>query len=310
MKANVAMSSSQVKRERYGLAFGMCAAVIWGGYLAVTRQGIAAGLTAADLSFLRYSTAGLIMLSWLLRHNPLRLGGIGWGKGSALALLAGPPFVLVGASGFSYAPLAHSAVIQLGTLTLMGIALSVIMIGERTSKRRLAGVAIILTGLAVTAGPALLDGRSDAWKGDLLFATAGSMWALFTVLQLRWRIPPLTATAVVSVLSGLVYSLFYLSHYGLSNLMRADTSMLIQQALVLGVLSGVVALFTFSRTVEYLGAARASLFPAFAPAIAILIGIPLTNEIPTLWQMVGLVILSAGLLLAIQAPKAGSPTPP
>lgn len=77
---------------------------------------------------------------------------------------------------------------------------------------------------------------------------------------------------------GLTYSPFYLATHGLFNLMQVDTSMLIQQALVLGILSGVVALFTFSRTVEYLGAARASLFPAFAPAIAIMIGIPLTKE--------------------------------
>ncbi len=309
MKADVVAHSSQAKRERYGLAFGMFAVVIWGGYLAVTRQGISAGLTAEDLSFLRYSTAGIIMLPWLCRHQPLQLAGIGWFKGSVLALLAGPPFVLVGASGFNYAPLAHSAVIQLGTLTLMGIVLSVVITRERTSKRRLVGVAIIITGLAVTAGPALLDGSSDAWKGDLLFATAGSMWALFTVLQLRWRIAPMAATAVVSVLSGLIYSPSYLATHGLFNLMRVDTSMLIQQALVLGVLSGVVALFTFSRTVEYLGAARASLFPALAPAIAIMIGIPLTKEIPTIWQMVGLVTLSAGLLLAIQVTHAGRRTP-
>lgn len=133
--------------------------------------------------------------------------------------------------------------------------------------------------------------------------------SLFTVLQLRWKITPMTATSVVSVLSGLVYSPVYLASHCLSNPLRVDASMLIQQAFVLGVLSGVVALFTFSRTVEYLGAARASLFPAFAPAIAILIGIPLTKEIPTVWQMVGLVILSAGLLLAIQVPNATPRTP-
>lgn len=304
MKTDVVTYSSQAGRERYGLVFGMSAAVIWGGYLAVTRLGVAAGLTAADLSFLRYTTAGLIMLPWLLRHQPLSLGGIGWFKGAVLALLAGPPFVLVGASGFNYAPLAHSAVIQLGSLTLMGIMLSVIITRERTTRRRLLGVAIIITGLAVTAGPALLDGSSDAWKGDLLFATAGSMWALFTVLQLRWKTTPMTATSVVSVLSGLVYSPAYLATHGLSNLLRVDGSMLILQTIVLGVLSGVVALFTFSRAIEYLGAARASLFPAFAPAIAILIGIPLTKEIPTLWQVVGLVVLSAGLLLAIKVPKS------
>lgn len=119
MKGRLATHAHRIRRERYGLAFGLFAAVIWGGYLAVTRQGIDAGLTAADLAFLRYATAGLLLLPWFISHQPLRLAGIGWPKGILLAVLAEPPFVLVGASGFAFAPLAHAAVIQLGALPLI-----------------------------------------------------------------------------------------------------------------------------------------------------------------------------------------------
>lgn len=293
----------QAMRERYGLAYGAFAATIWGGYLAISRQGIAAGLTAADLAFLRYATAGLLLLPWFISHQPLKLAGIGWMKGGALALLAGPLFVLVGASGFNFAPLAHSAVIQLGSLTLMGILLSLLLTGERSGRRRLLGVTIIVSGLAITAGPDLLAGGSSTWKGDLLFAAAGTMWALFTVLQRRWTVSPIAATAVVSVISGLVYSSIYIATHDLSALLHVGPAILTQQVIVLGALSGVVALFAFSRAVQYLGPARASLFPAFAPAIAILIGIPLAGEVPTALQMAGLAVLSLGLILAIQSPS-------
>ncbi len=287
-------------RERRGLAFGLVAALIWGGYIAVSHQGVASGLSAADLAFLRYSVAGAVLLPWLLRHAPLTLAGLGWRRGAVLALLAGPLFVLVGASGFAFAPLAHSAVIQLGSVSLMGIVLSALMVRERQGARRIVGLGVIVTGLAVTAGPGLLSGGSQVWKGDLLFAGAGTMWAVFTVLQRRWQVSPLAATAVVSVLSGLVYSPLYFAWRGTAALISADPWVIVQQAVFLGFLSGVVALFAFARTVEYLGPGRASLFPALAPAIAMLAGIPISGEIPTAWQLLGLAVLSVGLLLAIQ----------
>ncbi|HYF88060.1 DMT family transporter [Azospirillum sp.] len=291
-------------RERRGLAYGLVAALIWGGYVAVSHHGIEAGLDPADLAFLRYSVTGIVLLPWLLRNQPASLAGLGWGRGMALALFAGPLFVLVGAAGFAFAPLAHSALIQLGTVSLMGIVLAALVVRERQSATRVAGLAVIVTGLAIAAGPGLLGGGSQVWKGDLLFASAGTMWAAFTVLQRRWQVSPLVATAAVSVLSGLIYSPLYLASRGLSTLSAADPQVLIQQGLVLGVLSGVVALFAFARAVEYIGPGRASLFPALAPAIAILAGIPISGVIPTTWQVLGLVVLSAGLLLAVRTAPA------
>lgn len=297
--ATIASNPNSGSHERRGLVYGLLAALIWGGYIAVSHHGVNAGLSAADLALLRYSIAGLVLLPWLLCNRPLSLAGLGWMRGGVLALLAGPLFVIAGASGFTYAPLAHSAVIQLGTVSLMGIVLSALVAREPQGSRRIIGLAVIVGGLVITAGPGLSSGGSNVWKGDLLFAAAGTMWALFTVLQRRWQVSPLAATAVVSVLSGLIYSPLYFGWRGYSALAAAGPWVLIQQGLFLGLLSGVIALFAFARTVEYLGPGRASLFPALAPAIAMLAGIPISGEIPTTWQLLGLLVLSAGLLLAI-----------
>ena len=42
-------------------------------------------------------------------HHRRVAAGIGWGRAIVLALLAGPPFMLVGTSGFQFAPLAPFA---------------------------------------------------------------------------------------------------------------------------------------------------------------------------------------------------------
>lgn len=285
-------------RERAGVAFGLLAALIWGGYVTITQCGISMGLTPFDLAALRYGTAGFLMLPWLLRNSPRNLAGVGWPKAIFLAVMAGPAFVLVGSTGFLYAPLAHGALFQLGSLTLLGILLSAFLVGEAIGRQRAVGMAVVMVGLAVMAGPELLSGGTSALLGDLMFICAGAMWALFTVLQRRWHIDPVAATAAVSVISAAVYVPVFLVGHGASNLLAIPGWVLGLQIVVAGLLSGVVALFAFSRAAEYLGPGRASLFPALAPAIAILLGIPISNIYPTPLQIVGLAVLSFGLIFA------------
>ena len=50
-----------------GLGFGLAAVAIWAAYLAFACAGVNAGLAPVDFVFLRFVTAGAIMLPWLLR---------------------------------------------------------------------------------------------------------------------------------------------------------------------------------------------------------------------------------------------------
>jgi drug/metabolite transporter (DMT)-like permease len=184
------------------------------------------------------------------------------------------------------------------TATLFTVLLASVVLGERPTLPRLLGLALIVLGLIVAGGPALWMGGSRAWLGDLLFASAGLFWALFTVLQRRWDVAPFAATASVSWVSALIYGpLYVLTTDG--HILRLPWLVLVEQVVAQGVLSGVVAIFAFSRAVAALGASRAALFPAVAPGVAILLGIPVTGEVPSLAQVSGLLILSAGLLLPL-----------
>jgi drug/metabolite transporter (DMT)-like permease len=285
--------------EVRGLALGFLAASIWGSYLAMARAGVSAGLHATDIAALRYGVAGLIMLPWLLRHGIMGMAGMGMMKGAALTLLVGPFFIIIGVSGYSFAPLAHGAVVQPAALTLGSIGLAFLVLGDRPTTARVVGVAIIIAGLAVIAGPGLMTGTALTPIGDLLFAAAGLMWAVFSVFSRRWGVSPVAGTAVVSVLSAAAYVPSYVLLIGADRLLAAPLPMLAAQILVQGVLSGVVAVIAFSKTVEILGAGRAAVFPALVPATAILIGIPITGEFPNSLQLAGLTLVSTGLLVAI-----------
>lgn len=290
-----------------GRLWACVAVTIWGVYLAFARANIMSGLMPADIAFVRYGVAGAIMLPWLLRHSPARAGGIGWPRAALLTLFAGPPFVLIGAAGFMHAPLAHGAVIQPAAITIGGLALGALLLGDPVTRRRLIGAAIILAGLALIAGPMAAVGGVEALRGDACFALAGLMWTAFALLSKRWAVPPIAATAAVSVLSAILLVPAYLATHGLAALLALPIGTLLLVGLIHGLLSGVVAVFAFSRAVELLGAARAAAFPALVPVIATVAGVVLVGEWPVGLQIAGLVAVSLGLLVTQIGGKAKAP---
>ena len=287
---------------RSGLAWGGAAVAIWGVYLAVARAGVAHGAAPSDLAFLRYAVAGVATLPWFARFAPAQIRRLGWARIATLAVLAGPPFVLASAGGFRLAPLSHGAVVQPGAITVAGLALGALLLGDRVTRGRLAGAGVILAGLAVVAGPGALAGGAASLGGDALFALAGAMWAAFAILSRRWAVPPLVGVAIISVLSAAVYAPLHLATAGVGGLLAQSPATLLQQAVVQGLLSGVLAVFAFGRAVELLGAARAAALPALVPVVATLAGIPIAGELPTLFQIAGLAVVTAGLLVTQTRP--------
>ncbi len=117
----------------HGVAWRPLAVTIWGVYLAFAQAGVNAGVQPVDLAFVRFATAGAIMLPWLLRRSPGTLGGVGWRRA---AVLARPVFILVGASGFLFAPLSHGAIMQPAGLTMGGLVLGALVLRDRGSHGR------------------------------------------------------------------------------------------------------------------------------------------------------------------------------
>src|ERR687898_1884619 len=73
------------------------------------------------------------------------------------------------------------------------------------------------------------------WLGDLAFIAAGTMWGTFTTLLKRWRVDAVSATAVVSGFSMVVFVPGYLIIYGLPQL---PVQALASQAVFQGLLGG------------------------------------------------------------------------
>lgn len=284
-----------------GYAFGITMAVGAATSFAMARAGALRGLAPEDMILARGAVAGLVMLPFLIKWDLPTLAGIGWRRGVLMLLTGGPLFAFLQTGGYTFAPLAHGAVIAPSTVTILSTLGAVLLLGERLTRWHVAGGMTVIAGVVLVSwngftGSAVTD---STWIGDLMFVASSLLWASFTVLMRKWRIDPMRATAVVAVLTALIVVPGYLAYRGFGRLATLPADALLAQGIAQGLIQGVVTLLAYSKAIAILGVSRAVLFPAIVPAISILIGIPVVGEWPDHLQITGLALVTIGLLVAV-----------
>lgn len=284
-----------------GILCGTGAAFSWAIGFVAARHGIANGLHPVDIALHRYVWAGIFLLPFVLRDGVKIFGGVGWGKGLALTVLGGPIMAILSYSGFLTAPLGHGAVIQPSMAMLGGLLLAKLVLGEALPASRLIGAVAIVSGLFVLAGEAAVTIGAHGILGDLSFALAGLCWAGFGLLIALWRIDPLRAVGVVSVLALIVYLPLHGLLFGFEGMIAAGFKENLLQIAVQGGLAGAGAVYLYARAVGVLGASRAAVFPALVPGFTMLAGFLLLGEVPSLAQLAGLAIVALGFRFAMKS---------
>jgi drug/metabolite transporter (DMT)-like permease len=293
-------SAPGAKNVLVGIACGIGAAIFWACGFAAARHGVAIGLSPFDIAFHRYVWAGLVFLPSVLGAGMRDLNGTGWGRGFALAVLGGPGQAVVSAAGFLVVPLGHGGVIQPSCAALGGLLLATFVLGEQLPAIRLFGAIVIVGGVAVIGHEALTTIGVSGIAGDFSFALAGLMFATFGMLLRLWRIDPRRATAVLSALT-LLYVPVHATLFGFGRMIAAGWFENSVQAIVQGVFSGPLAIYLFACSVAALGASRAAVFAALAPAATLLVGFLMLGEVPSTAQVAGLTIVLVGFRLTQRA---------
>jgi drug/metabolite transporter (DMT)-like permease len=283
-----------------GVLFGIAAAFGWAAGFVAAKHGISIGFSPGELAFHRFFWTGLLLTPLALRAGIITLGGIGWGRGLALTMLAGPPQALIAYTGFILVPLGHGTTIQPACAALSGLILATLVLGERPTLHRIIGGGVIIAGLVVFGAESLATIGTHGLGGDLLFAAAGVFWASFGTLLRLWRVPGLAAAAVVGVLSIIVFAPLYFLFVGFDNMIRMGFTENLLQALVQGILAGALPIFLFARSVILLGAGRAATFPALVPGFALVVGFLALGIVPSIPQIVGLVIVAVGFRFVVR----------
>ena len=296
-------AAAQARRNLWlGIGCGLLTSLIWGVQSVVSRQSVADGLSAADVTILRFVVASLLLLPLARRRmRPFPVGALGWRRAMILTALAGAPYALVLVGGATFAPALHASVIAPGLIPVVTMALAFIMIDERPGLKRMIGLALVLAGVGAFAWQAFGEsGASDsAWIGDLFFVANAVMWSVFGLLARRWGCDAIDVTIATCLLSLFILPVFALIMP--IRLGEAAWSAIALQAVYQGALVGVGALFLYTKTVEWLGASWATLFLPLNPVIAMLAAILLLGEYPSPVEVAGMVLVIAGMSVALRA---------
>jgi drug/metabolite transporter (DMT)-like permease len=279
-----------------GLACGTGAALCWAIGLVSALHGISLGLSPLEISLHRLVWAGFFFLPFVRKGGAADISGVGWGRSIALTLFGGVLLALLSNAGFLLVPLGHGGVIQPSCAALGGLILATIVLRERIFPARVFGALALVCGLCVIGYEALSTFGVGGIMGDFSFAMAGFCFAVFGVLLKLWRIAPIRAVAIVSVLSLVLIPIQYFLG-GFDRLIAVGFLENAKLALVQGALSGAAATYMFTRAVVLLGAERAAVFPALVPPFTLVTGYVLLGNIPSFLQIVGLVMVLIGFRL-------------
>ena len=282
-----------------GFLYGLAVALIWGAQPVVASFGYRAGLTAFDLTLLRFGASGLVMLPLVLRRGLGNACGIGWRRAIVLILLAGPLYNMVLVGGLTWAPATHSSLIYPAFTPLFTAILARTMLSGN-DRLPLLGLGLLLVGVVSIKLGAVLHPTGaehpDAWRGDLLFMGAALMWSFYTVLMRRWNTDPLAVVAMVQV-GGLLYVPAYLLVQG-TQMFQLDLSAITIQALYQGILVSVISVLMFNLAVRMLGA-KASMFTALMPIVGVSLAVVFLGEPLTSTLVAGTLCIVGGLFLAL-----------
>jgi drug/metabolite transporter (DMT)-like permease len=304
-----------------GAAWLLFAVSIWAGWLLSTRLGVGsaasvgavpggAAFTPWDIAALRYLVAGLLLAPVVLRR------GWGWRKMAArpngglwyvvLIVGAGAPYAVVVTSGLTFAPAAHGGALLPGTMPLIVAVLAWAILRERIDRAQALGFGLIFCGAMTLVGRELLDAAASGGRvsiGHALFLVSATLWALSTLAMRRSGLAPLHATAVVAVVSMLIYLPPYFIVTGL-HLLELPAGPALFHGFYQGVMTSAVSLIAYMRGIALLGPARAAAFGALTPVLVAILGIPLLGEWPAPAAWAAVLLTATGVVLASGAARA------
>jgi len=176
---------------------------------------------------------------------------------------------------------------------------------RRLGFKRIIGLAVGLSGVAVLAGPHLAGGSAWPIIEVLLVATCYAIAPLIAARHLG-DVPALPMTATCLGFAALVYGAPAAATWPTE---MPSTRVLLALA-GLAVICTALAFIVFFALIREVGAPRALVFTYVNPAVALLAGVIVLNEPVTAWHIAGLALVLTGSVLATRRSDEPAPLAP
>ena len=301
-----------------GLAAAVITVLIWTSFIVIARASAAHTLLPLDIALMRIVGASSVLLPWAwwrMRAERARGERVGSLLGlSPLPLRAtvqagffgGLLYAVLAYTGFFYAPAAHASVLMPGSLPLWTTLLAIWLLHEKVPAARAMGLACIVLGDLLVGGMSLLKAfeGGEVRKGDLLFMSAASCWAAYTVTARRLALDAVRATMAITTFAFVVFVPLFVLATGLgwwpTHIPQASWGELLFQAAFQGGGSVVISGITFTQMVRHFGPVRSTMITALVPGLSALGAVAVLGE-PMHWNLLaGLALVTGGILLGVR----------
>ena len=177
------MTSTQ--REKWvGYGLVVFTLSVWASFILISRLAGKSVLTPWDTTALRFGTATVVLLPYVLLKMDIRQF-FHW-RFVVVAMLGGVGYAMLAYVGFSLAPAAHGAIFLHGLLPFWTAFMGWMIVGEHMTRDRWLGLSCIALGIGSMAVIELQNPNTHFGWGDVMFAGASASWAAFAALLKRW----------------------------------------------------------------------------------------------------------------------------
>ena len=284
--------------------------LVWGCNWPILKLGVTelAPLTFRAIT-LPFAAIGLLLVA-RFSGDAIRVPRAWWGRVATLAIFniaAWNGFILFGVQQM---PAGRSAILAY-TMPLWATAIAALMLHEPLSKRKLAGLALGVTGMALLIGDELRLMQSKPF-GVAMILAAAVMWAFGTVLLRKWK-PPFPQNA----LSGWMMIVGWLPIVALAPFFDAqplanELASLSWRgwfAIVYNIfLAGTVAHWAWFHLARTLPVAVSSLSSLPVPVVGVFAGMIVLGEKPGPQEWVALALVVGALFIVMFEPRKKQPS--
>jgi drug/metabolite transporter (DMT)-like permease len=279
---------------------------IWGGTF-VAGKIVVATLTPLMGSFARYVVAcvALLVAAFVLEGGLPRLSSRQWAATFVLGLFGVFCYNLFFMGALAKLPASRAALI-IALNPAITIAISALVLKERLSARRWAGVVIALLGVAIVVSKGDIGnfsgGGGGVGLGELYMFAAVTSWALYTILgrKVLGGLSPLAATNYAALWGTLLLGIVAAPAFGTLHPAQFDWRMNLS-LLYLGVLGTAVAFVWYYMSVKKVGASTTSIFNNLVPVFGVAISVLLLGETLLPSMLVGGAVTIVGVLMVSRA---------
>ena len=279
--------------QKQGYLYVLITMCIWGGFTLTARLSANWGISAWDITALRFALAFCILMPILIYKKDTAFL---WKKEPfILAMIGGVTYCLTAYSAFHYAPAAHAAIFLNGCIPLCTAFAAFLIFRQPLDKHTWISVSIMLSSIGVMSYLMYMESGVAFGLGDLLFFISAIWWGIFTVLLKQWKLSAWHAMSGVAIWSAIIfvpiYLLFFPKHWS-----DPEPIQLIGQVIFHGIVVVIIATLTYVEAIKRLGAFKAGSIVTLAPFIAAVLAVPLLDEPLSVAIICGLLGMGIGAI--------------